>query len=90
MLHSIQQVEKTGHTAIWSDHNNAINLLLSVLGIREKISSQLTRMSSEVELNALADTLLKNHLTQLSDNMTRSIHNDLSTAWQNISKDMIL
>lgn len=90
LLHSIQQVEKTGHTAIWSDHTNAINLLLSVLGIREKISSQLTRMSSEVELNALADTLLKNHLTQLSDNMTRSIHNDLSIAWQNISKDMIL
>jgi hypothetical protein len=47
-------------------------------------------MSSEVELNVLADTLLKNHLTQLSDNMTRSIHSDLSTAWKNSSKDMIL
>ena len=90
LLNSIQQVEKTGHTTIWSDHTNAINLLLSVLGIRETISSQLTRMSNEVELNVLADTLLKNHLTQLSDNMTRSIHSDLSTAWKNSSKDMIL
>lgn len=90
LLNSIQQVEKTGHTTIWSDHTNAINLLLSVLGIRETISSQLTRMSSEVELNVLADTLLKNHLTRLSDNMTRSIHNDLSIAWKNSSKDMIL
>ena len=90
LLNSIQQVEKTGHTTIWSDHTNAINLLLSVLGIRETISSQLTRMSSKVELNVLADTLLKNHLTQLSDNMTRSIHSDLSTAWKNSSKDMIL
>ena len=90
LLNSIQQVEKTGHTTIWSDHTNAINLLLSVLGIRETISSQLTRMSSEVEMNVLADTLLKNHLTQLSDNMTRSIHSDLSTAWKNSSKDMIL
>lgn len=90
LLNSIQQVEKTGYTTIWSDHTNAINLLLSVLGIRETISSQLTRMSSEVELNVLADTLLKNHLTQLSDSMTRSIHSDLSTAWKNSSKDMIL
>ncbi|WP_201603101.1 ATP-binding protein [Psychrobacter submarinus] len=90
LLNSIQQIEKTGHTTIWSDHTNAINLLFSVLGIRETISSQLTRMSSKVELNVLADTLLKNHLTQLSDNMTRSIHNDLSTAWKNSSKDMIL
>lgn len=90
LLHSIQQVEKTGHTTIWSDHTNAINLLLSVLGIRETIRSQLARMSNEVELNLIAVTLLKNHLTQLSDNMTRTIHRDLSTAWKNSSKDMIL
>lgn len=90
LLDSIKQVEKTGYTTIWSDNTNIINLLLSVLGIRETISAQLTRMSSEVELNGLADTLLKNHLTQLSDNMTRSVHSDLSTAWKNSSKDMVL